>query len=193
MLTLVHFHRLTFIGKFTAGELYKIGMQKQQLVKPKPQKPKPTRQDKAFALVKNIVKKDGTTYSVPSQSDSSKVYEVVHFDHKFGCSCPDFLCRGNVEACKHIYAVKLFMEEEKAKEEKAAAVITTTTTDSWTKEFPSTKHLLAWLDYPLSKKTYKVMSIDWANNSVQVIKKKTAQDSVIADVIASNQITERVL
>jgi hypothetical protein len=74
-------------------------------------------QNKAFVLlvdssVLRSSEDDGRLFFVQSQTNSDKVYEVVHYGHKFGCSCPDFLCRQNIESCKHIYAVKLFMESE---------------------------------------------------------------------------------
>jgi hypothetical protein len=75
-------------------------------------------QNKASALVDSVLKsnEDDKLFFVPSQTDSDKVYDVVNYSHKFGCSCPDFLCR-NVEACKHIMAVKLFIQKEEEEEE----------------------------------------------------------------------------
>src|SRR5215217_1668199 len=88
-------------------------MQQASCVIKKSQKPKLTRQQKAAGLVEDVGRKDSTTYLVPSQSDENKVYEVIYlYGRKYGCECSDFLCR-NVEACKHIVAVQLFMEKEK--------------------------------------------------------------------------------
>jgi hypothetical protein len=83
----------------------------------KPKKPKLTRQDKALLLVDSVGKKDDTTYLVQSQSDVNKVYEVVFlYGRKFGCQCHDFLLNDVLE-CKHILAVKLFMEREKKEQQ----------------------------------------------------------------------------
>jgi predicted nucleic acid-binding Zn finger protein len=77
------------------------------------------RQDKAAALVDAVLNdsQDHNLFFVPSQSDGNKVYDVVRINQKFGCSCPDFLCRDDVEACKHIHAVKLFLLQEQEAEE----------------------------------------------------------------------------
>jgi len=52
---------------------------------------------------------DENTYLVPSQFDSSKKYEVTHFD-SYSCNCKDFQmrCKGKGLYCKHIKAILLF-------------------------------------------------------------------------------------
>jgi hypothetical protein len=86
----------------------------------KEKKPKPTRQEKALGLVGSVLRSEQSSspndsiYFVQSQSHADKVYEVHSIGHKFGCDCADFLCR-NVESCKHIIAVTLFIEGEEWK------------------------------------------------------------------------------
>ncbi len=49
--------------------------------------------------------KDGS-FSVPSQTQANKLYEVMLFgSERFVCNCPDFQYR-HIEACKHIHLVK---------------------------------------------------------------------------------------
>jgi hypothetical protein len=85
-------------------------------------KPKLTRQEKAVALVDSVLKSEQlssanySVYFVQSQTNSDKVYEVHRIGNKFGCDCPDFLCR-NVEACKH----NLTVQEVLKKEQEASA------------------------------------------------------------------------
>jgi len=52
---------------------------------------------------------DENTYLVPSQFDSSKKYQVTHFD-SYSCNCKDFQlrCKGKDLYCKHIKAIILF-------------------------------------------------------------------------------------
>jgi putative transposase len=52
---------------------------------------------------------DENTYLVPSQFDSSKKYQVTHFD-SYSCNCLDFQnrCKGNGLYCKHIKAILIF-------------------------------------------------------------------------------------
>lgn len=52
---------------------------------------------------------DENTYLVPSQFDSTKKYQVTHFD-SYSCNCKDFelRCRGKGLYCKHIKAIILF-------------------------------------------------------------------------------------
>mgnify|MGYP001596690991 CR=1 FL=1 len=49
------------------------------------------------------------TYLVPSQTDSSKKYQVTHLD-SYTCECEDFKrrCRGRGLYCKHIKAIVIF-------------------------------------------------------------------------------------
>jgi hypothetical protein len=86
-------------------------------VSSKKKKPSLTRQEKAAALVDSVLKSEQLSsanysiYFVQSQTNKDKVYEVHQIGHKFGCDCPDFLCR-NVESCKHILAVQEAMKKE---------------------------------------------------------------------------------
>lgn len=52
---------------------------------------------------------DENTFIVPSQFDSSKKYQVTHFD-SYSCNCKDFelRCKGKGLYCKHIKAILLF-------------------------------------------------------------------------------------
>ena len=52
---------------------------------------------------------DENTYLVPSQFDSTKKYQVTHFD-SYACNCKDFelRCKGKSLYCKHIKAILLF-------------------------------------------------------------------------------------
>jgi transposase-like protein len=52
---------------------------------------------------------DENTYLVPSQFDSTKKYQVTHFD-SYSCNCKDFelRCKGQGLYCKHIKAILLF-------------------------------------------------------------------------------------
>jgi hypothetical protein len=138
--------------------------------KEKKKKPTVTRQDNAFALVKTVEKKSDQMYSVASQKTPGKTYDVSHFGHKFGCSCPDFLCR-NVEAYKHIYPVKLFIESnknEEAEEEKTRTSTTTNTTTTMAKKFDNFSQMNRWLNNPLNAKLYKFGAIDWIENTVKL-------------------------
>jgi transposase-like protein len=60
---------------------------------------------------------DDNTYLVPSQADSSKKYEVTHFD-SYSCNCKDFelRCKGKGLYCKHIKAILLFEKLKNAYE-----------------------------------------------------------------------------
>lgn len=52
---------------------------------------------------------DENTYLVPSQFDSTKKYQVTHFD-SYSCECEDFKrrCQGKGLFCKHIKAILIF-------------------------------------------------------------------------------------
>jgi len=69
------------------------------------------REERAKLILQNgdPVKFDDNTYYVPSQFDSSKKYQVTHFD-SFSCNCKDFelRCKGKGLYCKHIKAILLF-------------------------------------------------------------------------------------
>lgn len=58
---------------------------------------------------------DENTYLVPSQFDSTKKYQVTHFD-SYSCNCKDFeaRCRGRGLYCKHIKAILLFEKVKNA-------------------------------------------------------------------------------
>lgn len=59
---------------------------------------------KQIASKNKVIKIHEGHYKVKSQTTPNKKYEVVYFDEKWICSCPDFVNR-NVK-CKHIYAVE---------------------------------------------------------------------------------------
>jgi putative transposase len=56
---------------------------------------------------KQIIENEDGSFSVPSQTSNS-VYEVRLIGQQYVCTCPDFEYR-EVEACKHIFAVRLFI------------------------------------------------------------------------------------
>ncbi len=72
---------------------------------------------KAILQIGNPQVIDENTYLVPSQFDSTKKYQVTHFD-SYSCNCKDFelRCKGKGLYCKHIKAIILF-ENIKAKYE----------------------------------------------------------------------------
>ncbi len=72
---------------------------------------------KAILQIGNPECLDENTYLVPSQFDSSKKYEVTHFD-SYSCNCKDFelRCKGQGLYCKHIKAILLFEKLKNAYE-----------------------------------------------------------------------------
>lgn len=64
---------------------------------------------KAILQIGNPECLDENTYLVPSQFDSSKKYQVTHFD-SYSCDCKDFQlrCKGKGLYCKHIKAILIF-------------------------------------------------------------------------------------
>jgi len=99
--------------------LYSIGMQLITQKTRTKQVVKETREDKAKALVGNVVRNEDNSYSVQSQSNPNKVYTIrlqlgAGQTQGYTCTCPDFEHRGQVGSggaveanCKHIIAVKL--------------------------------------------------------------------------------------
>src|SRR3989344_4941121 len=81
---------------------------------------------KAILQIGNPECLDENTYLVPSQFDSTKKYQVTHFD-SYSCSCKYFelRCKGKGLYCKHIKAILIFeklknaveLEESKLKQE----------------------------------------------------------------------------
>src|SRR4030042_7046195 len=72
---------------------------------------------KAILQIGNPECLDENTYLVPSQFDSSKKYQVTHFD-SYSCNCKDFelRCKGKGLYCKHIKAIILFEKLKNAYE-----------------------------------------------------------------------------
>jgi transposase-like protein len=58
--------------------------------------------------MKRIVEKNDGSFTVPSQTNDSVVYEVRLIETTWVCSCPDFENR-EIESCKHIYAVRFWV------------------------------------------------------------------------------------
>lgn len=56
---------------------------------------------------KQITENEDGGFSVPSQTSNS-IYEVRLIGQQYVCTCPDFEYR-EVEACKHIFAVKMYI------------------------------------------------------------------------------------
>jgi predicted nucleic acid-binding Zn finger protein len=77
-----------------------------------------SRNDKALALAEGVMKSSTTdSYFVPSQSVNGKVYEVSLVGKQHVCTCPDFEHRQSNNTddgglCKHILAVKLYIEQK---------------------------------------------------------------------------------
>ncbi len=67
-----------------------------------------------------ITRIDDTTYTVRSQS-SSKVYEVIHTESGWVCSCPDSMYRGVV--CKHAHAIEISKRMRAAVQEEVTTTI----------------------------------------------------------------------
>lgn len=90
-------------------------------IQPKPQKeyktseninlsPDKAREIRAYGILgKGDLPKmlDKENFLVPSQSDSTKKYKVMH-EQSWSCDCPDFTKRK--QECKHIKAIKLFLK-----------------------------------------------------------------------------------
>ncbi|MGC1930987.1 MAG: DDE-type integrase/transposase/recombinase, partial [Candidatus Nitrosopolaris sp.] len=57
---------------------------------------------------KSITENEDGIFSVPSQTQTSIVYEVRLFDTIWVCTCPDFETR-EIEACTHIHCVKFWI------------------------------------------------------------------------------------
>src|SRR3989344_6107716 len=72
---------------------------------------------KAILQIGNPECLDDNTYLVPSQFDSSKKYQVTHFD-SYSCNCKDFelRCKGQGLYCKHIKAILIFEKIKNAYE-----------------------------------------------------------------------------
>lgn len=59
----------------------------------------------------SIVKNSNESFTVHSQTFANKQYEVQVLESIWVCSCPDFEYR-KIECCKHIYGVKLWLENQ---------------------------------------------------------------------------------
>ena len=64
----------------------------------------------------NIIQNENGGYTVLSQTFADKKYTVELLENVWVCSCPDFEYR-KIDCCKHIYAVKLFIDAHKKKKE----------------------------------------------------------------------------
>jgi transposase-like protein len=78
---------------------------------------------KAILQIGNPECLDENTYLVPSQFDSTKKYQVTHFD-SYSCNCKDFelRCKGQGLYCKHIKAILLFEKLKNAYEIEATPI-----------------------------------------------------------------------
>nr|WP_320410721.1 SWIM zinc finger family protein [Candidatus Nitrosocosmicus sp. SS] len=59
----------------------------------------------------SIVKNTENSFTVHSQAFSNKEYQVQSLESIWVCSCSDFEYR-KIECCKHIYRVKLWLENQ---------------------------------------------------------------------------------
>jgi transposase-like protein len=59
----------------------------------------------------NIIANGDNSYIVKSQTFVGKQYTIELLENVWVCSCPDFEYR-KIESCKHIHAVKLFIEPQ---------------------------------------------------------------------------------
>jgi len=78
---------------------------------------------KAILQIGNPECLDENTYLVPSQFDSTKKYQVTHFD-SYSCECEDFKrrCQGKGLFCKHIKAILIFEKLKTAYEIEATPI-----------------------------------------------------------------------
>lgn len=60
---------------------------------------------------KSITENEDGSWTVPSQFDSSKSYEVRLLGERYVCTCPDFEQR-EIEFCKHVHAVKFLIASQ---------------------------------------------------------------------------------
>jgi transposase-like protein len=67
---------------------------------------------------KQIVENEDGSFAVPSQTSKS-IYEVRLLGQAWACTCPDFEFR-HIDACKHIFAVKMFIAASVYLKEEAA-------------------------------------------------------------------------
>ena len=76
------------------------------------------RMKRGIELLQSVViqEQDDGSFSVPSQTHKSKIYEVRLLDKVWVCNCPDFEYR-EVEFCKHIHAVKTWIASKHIKHE----------------------------------------------------------------------------
>ena len=68
----------------------------------------PTRQDRGRRIIENggqVRRIDEYRYEVKSQTWGDRVYEVIHTEHGWLCSCPDSIEAGH--HCKHAHAVEM--------------------------------------------------------------------------------------
>jgi SWIM zinc finger len=75
---------------------------------------KQSRLDKAIALANAVTMrndKDGPFFTLPSQTNQDKVYEIrLLAQGTHSCTCPDFVYRQS--DCKHIMAVRIHVKKE---------------------------------------------------------------------------------
>ena len=108
----------TFLKKIEGKILSKIaGNNNQEYSKPK-QKDRIKKALDIFNLHEyNIVKINGDTYQVKSQSDKKKFYNIkTSSGNRFGCDCKDFIFRYDKlpnHECKHIMSVKALILTKK--------------------------------------------------------------------------------
>ncbi len=84
------------------------------------QKARITRGAQIASKPNQITRVDDTTYTVRSQS-SNKVYEVIHTESGWVCSCPDSMYRGVV--CKHAHAVEISRRLREAVQEEVPKTV----------------------------------------------------------------------
>lgn len=70
---------------------------------------------------KSITENQDGSWTVPSQFDSDKSYEVRLLGERYVCTCPDFEQR-EIEFCKHVHAVKFLIASQVYFEEKKPKV-----------------------------------------------------------------------
>ncbi len=70
------------------------------------------RMERGLAIAKEntIVENADGSFSVPSQTVGEIAYRVIPINGSYSCNCPDFVQRhAEIEACKHIHAVKFWI------------------------------------------------------------------------------------
>ena len=70
------------------------------------------REDRGLAIFKSstITENEDGSFSVPSETDRTRVYTVRLFGTEWTCDCPDYVNRADqIQSCKHAFAVRFWI------------------------------------------------------------------------------------